>query len=341
MTQRQSVLIVDDHPENIDVLKNTLEPDYKIKAALNGHRALSIARQKPKPDLILLDVMMPEMDGLTVCKKLKLDPITSDIPVIFITAKSDPEDEQTGIESGAVDYISKPISPPVVKARVRTHLALHQQHQELESLVKVRTNELEETRLQIIRNLGRAAEFKDNETGLHVIRMSHYTRLLAKSLGANKEWVELLYNAAPMHDIGKIGIPDNILLKPGKLDQHEWEIMKSHPQIGADIIGQHQSPLLRLAREVSLCHHEKWDGSGYPNGLKGVEIPLSARVLCIADVFDALTTERPYKKAWKTDDAFDFIQDQAGKHFDPELVRCYLSIKSEILAIKDEYPETH
>jgi putative two-component system response regulator len=340
MTQKQSILIVDDHAENIDVLKNTLESDYKIKAALNGQRALSIARQKPKPDLILLDVMMPEMDGLTVCKKLKQDPITSDIPVIFITAKSDPEDEQTGIESGAVDYISKPISPPVVKARVKTHLALYKQHQELESLVKVRTNELEETRLQIIRNLGRAAEFKDNETGLHVIRMSHYTRLIAKHLGANREWVELLYNAAPMHDIGKIGIPDNILLKPGKLEPHEWEIMKKHPQIGADIIGQHQSPLLRLAREVALCHHEKWDGSGYPAGMRGAAIPLSARVLCIADVFDALTTERPYKKAWDTDEAFAFINEQAGKHFDPEIVNIFLSIKDEILAIKHEYAET-
>lgn len=340
MTLQQSILIVDDHPENIDVLKNTLEQNYTIKAALNGQRALSIARQKPKPDLILLDVMMPNLDGLSVCKNLKADPMTSEIPIIFVTAKSDPEDEQIGIEAGAIDYITKPISPPVVKARVKTHLALHKQQQELETLVKIRTNELEETRLQVIRNLGRAAEFKDNETGLHVIRMSHYTRLIAKHLGANREWVELLYNAAPMHDIGKIGIPDNILLKPGKLDPDEWEVMKKHPQIGADIIGIHESPLLILAREVALYHHEKWDGSGYPEGLRGTAIPLSARIICIADVFDALTTERPYKKAWSTDDAFRFIQEQSGIHFDPELAAVFLSIKEDVLNIKAKYAET-
>ena len=266
---RQSILVVDDTPENIDVLTGILRPEFRVKAAINGERALKIAFSDPKPDMILLDIMMPVMDGYEVCRLLKKNPATANIPVIFITAKTQEEDEKKGLKLGAVDYITKPINPSIVQARIHTHLALYDQNRELEYKVKQRTHELDETRLQIIQRLGRAAEYKDNETGLHVIRMSHYSRFIAQAYGGNESWVELLFNAAPMHDIGKIGIPDNILLKPGKLNSEEWKIMKQHAEIGADIIGEHPSPLLTLSRIIAATHHEKWDGSGYPNGLAG------------------------------------------------------------------------
>lgn len=334
-----TILVVDDAPENIDVLTGVLSDQYRVKAARNGEKALEIAQRLPKPSMILLDIMMPGMDGYEVCKKLKDDPKTSGIPIIFITAKNQTEDERFGLELGAVDYITKPISPAIVTARVKTHLALYDQNLALEDRVAQRTRELTETRLEIIRRLGRAAEFKDNETGLHVIRMSHYSRLIANELGHGEEWTDLIFNAAPMHDIGKIGIPDRILLKPGKLDGDEWEIMKKHAEFGGDIIGEHDSPLLKLSKEIALSHHEKWDGSGYPGGLKGEDIPLSGRVIAIADVFDALTTERPYKKAWSVEDALSLIKDNSGSHFDPGLVPVFLDVLDEVLMIKTKYGE--
>ncbi len=336
---KQSILVVDDTPENIDVLSGVLRTEFKVKAALNGERALKIACSDPKPDMILLDIMMPGMDGYEVCRQLKENPATSKIPVIFVTAKNQEEDEQRGLELGAVDYITKPISPAIVKARVHTHLALYDQNRYLENKVKERTNELEETRLQVIRRLGRAAEYKDNETGLHVIRMSHYSQLIARVYGGNETWVELLFNAAPMHDIGKIGIPDGILLKPGKLDDVEWKVMQKHAAIGADIIGEHPSPLLKLSRLVAVTHHEKWDGSGYPNGLAGENIALEGRIVAIADVFDALTSERPYKKAWRVNDAVQLMDDNSSRHFDPQLIPLLHEVLPEILAIKEKYAE--
>jgi len=222
---------------------------------------------------------------------------------------------------------------------VRTQLALYDQNRELERKVRERTEELIKTRLEIIRRLGRAAEYKDNETGLHVIRMSHYSRLIAEALGGNGDWVDLVFNAAPMHDIGKIGIPDSILLKKGKLNDDEWKIMRQHPAYGAEIIGEHSSPLMSMAREIALSHHEKWNGSGYPNGLKGEEIPLPGRIIAVADVFDALTTERPYKKAWSVEDAVNLIDEEAGTHFDPQLVPILHSALPEFLDIKERYEE--
>ena len=336
---KQSILVVDDTPENIDVLSGVLRTEFKVKAALNGERALKIAFSDPKPDMILLDIMMPGMDGYEVCRQLKENPATSKIPVIFVTAKNQEEDEKRGLELGAVDYITKPISPAIVKARVHTHLALYDQNRYLENKVKERTSELEETRLQVIRRLGRAAEYKDNETGLHVIRMSHYSQLIARAYGGNETWVELLFNAAPMHDIGKIGIADGILLKPGKLDDVEWKVMQKHAEIGADIIGEHPSPLLKLSRLVAVTHHEKWDGSGYPNGLAGENIALEGRIVAIADVFDALTSERPYKKAWRVNDAVQLMDDNSGRHFDPQLIPLLHEVLPEILAIKEKYAE--
>ena len=337
---KQTILIVDDIPENLDVLSSVLRSQYKVKAALNGERALKIAASESQPDMILLDIMMPEMDGYEVCRRLKANPATAKIPVVFITAKNQEEDETKGLALGAVDYMTKPISPPLVLARVHTHLALYDQSRVLEQKVRERTAELQQTRQEIIKRLGRAAEFKDNETGLHVIRMSHYTRLMAEVVERGHEWSDLVFNAAPMHDIGKIGIPDKVLLKPGKLDAAEWQLMRQHPEFGATIIGEHNSDLLRISREIALAHHEKWDGSGYPYGLKGEEIILSARIVAIADVFDALTTERPYKKAWPVADAVKLIDEGAGSHFDPDLVPLFHQVLPGILAIKQQYAES-
>jgi putative two-component system response regulator len=336
---RQTILVVDDTPENIDILSGVLRKEFKIKAALNGDKALKIANQVPRPSMILLDIMMPGIDGYEVCRQLKSRPSTASIPVIFITAKSQDEDERVGLELGAVDYITKPFSPSIVVARVHTHLALYDQNLALERKVQLRTQELLDTRLQIIRRLGRAAEFKDNETGLHVIRMSHYTRIIAESLDYSNSWTDLLFHAAPMHDIGKIGIPDHILLKPGKLNEEEWNLMLKHPDFGAEIIGDDGSDILTTAKEIALTHHEKWDGSGYPRKLKGEDIPISGRIVAIADVFDALTTERPYKKAWTVEDAVKLINENSGSHFDPELVTLFNKVLPAILEVKEKYAE--
>ena len=339
MLKEQTILLVDDTPENIDILKGILGREYKLKVALNGKRALKIASDSP-PDLILLDIMMPEMDGYEVCTRLKENRETRSIPVIFVTAKSQEIDESLGFEVGAVDYITKPVSPLLVKARVKTQLALANQNRILEQKVKERTAELEETRLEIIRRLGRAAEYRDNETGLHVMRMSHYSKIIALHAGLSEEEASIILQAAPMHDVGKIGVPDNILLKPGKLTDEEWVQMRNHPQVGADIIGNHPTELLQMAYSIALTHHEKWDGSGYPNGIAKEEIPLSGRIVAIADVFDALTSERPYKKAWPVEKAVAVIQKDSGSHFDPELVKVFTGCLDEILAIKEKYKET-
>jgi len=336
---KQSILVVDDEPMNIDVLSSVLRPEFKVRAALNGERALAIASANPMPDMILLDIMMPDMDGYEVCRQLKANPVTKMIPVVFVTAKNQDEDEKKGLELGAVDYITKPINPSLVLTRVHTHLALYDQNRELERKVRERTAELQETRLEIILRLGRAAEYKDNETGMHVKRMSRYSQALALAAGLSETEAALILNSSPMHDIGKIGMADNVLLKPGKLDDEEWALMRQHPGIGAEIIGEHDSALLKMAREIAITHHEKYNGKGYPNGLKGDEIPFVARIVAIADVFDALTTERPYKKAWTIDDAVKLIEEEAGEHFDPELVEKFVEIMPEILALREEYAE--
>jgi putative two-component system response regulator len=336
---KATILVVDDTSENIDVLKGLLKSDYKVKVALNGAKAINIANKEPQPDLILLDIMMPEMDGYEVCRRLKSDIKTARIPVIFVTAKNEVEDESKGFDLGAVDYITKPVSPPLLMRRVKTHLSLYDETRLLEHAVKERTSELNETRLDIIQRLGRAAEYKDNETGMHVLRMSHYSQLLGKALGLPDEECELLLNASPMHDIGKIGIPDNILLKPGKLDADEWNIMRQHAQYGANILGDKNSILLNAAKEIAISHHEKWDGSGYPIGLEAEEIPLYGRIVAIADVFDALTSERPYKKAWTIEKTISVMQEDSGSHFDPMLMEKFVEILPEILIIKDKFLE--
>lgn len=323
---RPKLLLVDDEPTNLQVLRQVLQDDYRLFFAKDGDKALELAAREC-PNLILLDVMMPGMTGYEVCSRLKQSEATAAIPVIFVTALVDVDDEARGFEVGAVDYITKPISPPIVRARVRTHLSL------------VRVDELKATRLQIVQRLGLAAEYKDNETGLHVIRMSHYSRVLALAAGFSEQAADDLLNAAPMHDVGKIGIPDAILQKNGKLDDAEWQVMRSHAQIGADIIGEHPSGLLQMARSIALTHHEKWDGTGYPNGLKGEDIPLTGRIVAIADVFDALTSVRPYKAAWSVEEALELLRRESGKHFDPQLVELFLGCMPEVLAIKARWAE--
>jgi putative two-component system response regulator len=232
-----------------------------------------------------------------------------------------------GFEIGAVDYLNKPVSAPVLRARVRTHLSL------------VHFDQLRQSRLEIVQRLGRAAEYKDTETGYHVVRMSHYAAILARATGQCQAWAEDLLVAAPMHDVGKIGVPDHILTKPGKLTPEEWEVMKTHPTIGAEIIGEHADPMLAMARQAALTHHEKWDGSGYPAGLAGEAIPLEGRLVAVADVFDALTSKRPYKRPWSNDEATGLIRSEAGRHFDPKVVEAFLESLPEILAVQARYQD--
>lgn len=323
---RQKLLVVDDEPANLRILNQILRESYSLTFAKSGFEALDLV-EKVKPDLILLDVMMPGMTGYEVCTALKSNELTKHLPVIFITALADATDEAKGFEVGAVDYISKPISPAVVKARVATHLSL------------VDAEELRRTRLQVIQRLGRASEYKDNETGMHVVRMSHYSRLLALAYGFSESAADDLFHAAPMHDIGKIGIPDRIMLKPARLTVEEFEIMKKHPEIGAEILGESDSELIDLAKVVSLTHHEKWDGSGYPKGLSGEDIPIHGRIVALADVFDALTSKRPYKEAWTIEKTMEFLQEQKGKHFDPKIVELFQQNLDKMLDVKNRFQE--
>ena len=325
-TNKPLILAVDDEASNLALLRQILQDHYRLLFAKDGARALDLARQE-KPDLILLDVMMPGMSGYEVCAALKAQTATASIPVIFVTALTDTDDEVEGFEAGAVDYITKPVSPPIVRARVRTHLSL------------VRMEELRASRLEIVQRLGLAAEYKDNETGLHVIRMSHFARVLGIAAGLSEPEADDLLHAAPMHDVGKIGIPDRVLQKPGPLDAAEWEVMQSHVKIGAEIIGEHADGMLAVARNIALTHHEKFDGSGYPNGLKGEQIPLEGRICAIADVYDALTSVRPYKKAWSEDEAIDFLRQQKDKHFDPVLVDLFIEQMPAIRAIQARWAE--
>ena len=313
--EKPTVLVVDDTPENLSLMSRLLRTDYVVKVAPSGERALRIVSESP-PDLVLLDIMMPEMDGYEVCRRLKTDARTRDVPVIFLTAKVQEEDEQQGFDVGAVDYITKPISPPIVMARVRTHLALKaaadflkDKNAYLEGEVRKRTREVQIVQDVTIMAMASLAEMRDNETGNHIRRTQNYVRALARRLQANPKFaamlddatIEMLYKSAPLHDIGKVGIPDAILLKPAKFTPEEFEVMKTHTTLGRDTILAAEklidapSTFLQLAREIAYGHQEKWDGSGYPRGLAGDAIPFSARLMAVADVYDALIARRVYK----------------------------------------------
>ena len=320
----KKILIVDDEPNNLQLLRQVLKGKFQLIFANCGLKALSAAQQH-LPDLILLDIMLPDLSGYEVCEKLKSNPVTKDIPVIFVTAMSDVDDETKGFDVGAVDYIQKPISGAIVLRRVQTHL----------SLVKV--NELEKVQKDTVFMLGEAGHYNDNDTGAHIWRMAAYSRALASAAGWSDEMAELMELAAPMHDTGKIGIPDEILKAPRKLTPEEWVIMKQHTQIGADILNKSDSKLINLASEIALSHHEKWDGSGYPNNLMGEAIPESGRIVAITDVFDALSMKRPYKDAWPLESVIEEIVKNAGSAFDPRLVDIFQQILPQILEIKQAW----
>ena len=341
-----TILIVDDVPENLVVLDDILRPEYRVRAANSGEGALAIAASEPRPDLVLLDVMMPDMDGYEVFEHLRADPATNDIPVIFVTALDSAEGELRGLDAGAVDYITKPISPPMLLARVRNHLELKhardqlaEQNTWLESEVERRMAENDLTQLVSIRALAHLAETRDPETGNHILRTQAYVQVMGRALQhhprfrdkLSDHYIDLLTRSAPLHDIGKVGIPDAILLKPGPLDKEEWAIMRTHAKLGADAIRLAEQDVdmpvefLDLAKEIAHWHHEKWDGSGYPDGLAGDAIPVSARLMALADVFDALSSRRVYKGPMSFDEARTSIAEGRGSHFDPDVTDAFLS----------------
>ena len=359
-SERQTILVVDDTPDNIALLSTLLKDRYKVRAANNGERALAIAAGQPRPDLILLDIMMPGMDGYEVCERLKIDPHTADIPVIFLTAKVQVEDEEFGLRLGAVDYITKPISPPIVLARVETHLTLKRARQflqdrnaYLEAEVWRRSREVMAVQEVTILAMASLAETRDNATGNHIRRTQHYVRVLAQHLrhhprfaaALSDETIELLFKSAPLHDIGKVGIPDRILLKPGRLTPDEFEIMKTHAALGRDAIAAAERYLdtpdsfLRFAREIAYSHQEKWDGSGYPEGLWGERIPLSARLMAVADVYDALISRRIYKPALPHEQAVTMIREGRDQHFDPDIVDAFLECTEQFRAIAARFAD--
>jgi putative two-component system response regulator len=367
MTDRPSkaphgtILVVDDSPENLTVLGELLQPSYRVLAANSGRRALQLAVADPRPDLILLDVMMPGMDGYEVLDKLGADPRSSSIPVIFVTAMSASEEEERGLDLGAVDYITKPIKPAVVLARVRTQMDLKRardrlQHQNayLEAEVERRMHENALVQEASIHALARLAETRDPETGNHIRRTQEYVRALALRLQThprfasllNSHVVDLLYKSAPLHDIGKVGIPDHILLKPDKLTPDEWVIMKTHARLGADAIERaerdvaHPIEFLSIAKQIALRHHERWDGTGYPDGLAGDAIPLPARLMALADVFDAIISRRVYKEAMSFERARGIITSGRGAHFDPDVVAAFEADFGTFRAIAERYGAT-
>ncbi len=365
--RRPLVLVVDDSPQILSLMDELLAEFYQLKVSSSGARGLEIAQGSPQPDLILLDVEMPGMDGFEVCRRLKEDARTQQIPVIFLTAKTDQMDENKGLELGAVDYITKPVSFPIVLARVKTHLALkaaadflRDRNGYLEQEVLRRTAEaqrrardLKEAYAIMIVAMASIAEARDNETGNHILRTQAYVRLLAEHLSQLPEYrekldaqtIDDLYQAAPLHDIGKVGIPDQILMKPGKLTTEEFEVMKTHTTIGYKAIEKAQDrigvqlPVLEVAKDIALYHQEKWDGSGYPQGRSGKLIPLSARLMALADVYDALISRRVYKAPMSHEQAVQIITEGSGRHFDPTLVSAFLAIQNDFRDVALKYSD--
>jgi len=361
-TEKATILVVDDTPDNLTLMSGLLKDTYKVKVCHSGERALKIAQSETPPDLILLDIMMPEMDGYEVCKRLKLDPNTRDIPVIFLTAKTEIDDETHGLELGAVDYITKPISPPIVMARVKTHLGmkgvqdfLKDKNSYLEAEVMRRTAEVTAIQDVTIHAMASLAETRDSDTGNHIRRTQHYVKLLAEKLRFNPRFshflnddknIELLFKSAPLHDIGKVGIPDRILLKPGRFEPFEFEIMKTHTTLGRDAIQQAENelgiemPFLKFAKEIAYYHQEKWDGTGYPEGLSGDDIPISARLMAVADVYDALISRRVYKAGMPHDKAVQIISEGKATHFDPDMVDAFIELQDEFKLIAATYADS-
>ncbi len=362
MIKKATILAVDDTPDNLLLISGLLKDDYHLRVANGGERAIKIAQSDNPPDLILLDIMMPDIDGYEVCRVLKADKKTSAIPIIFLTAKSEIDDETMGLEMGAVDYITKPISPPIVLARVKTHLALKRmqdflrdQNAYLESEVKKRTQEVVAIQDVTIHAMASMAETRDNETGNHIRRTQHYVKVLAEKLRMhprfekflnNDKTIEMLFKSAPLHDIGKVGIPDAILLKPGRLTTEEFNVMKSHTTLGRDAIVHAEKnlgievPFLKYAKEIAYSHQEKWDGSGYPEGLSGDAIPISARLMAVADVYDALVSRRVYKSPMLHDDAVKIMLEGRAQHFDPDMIDAFIACQEQFKMIGEKYADS-
>ena len=361
MLPKPTLLAVDDTADNLTLLNALLSGPYKVKLANSGEKALKIAAASPAPDLILLDIMMPGMDGYEVCRQLKQQPATRDIPVIFLTARTDAESERAGLEAGAVDYVTKPFNPPVLLARVRTHLAL-KAHTDflrdksafLEAEVDKRTRETQAIQDVTIHTLASLAETRDSETGNHIRRTQFYVQALARRLQAHPRfaalltprYIDMLFKSAPLHDIGKVGIPDAILLKPGRLTPDEFEIMKTHTTLGRQAI-EHAEQLLgmkvdflSMSKDIAQSHQEKWDGSGYPQGLAGEAIPVSARLMAVADVYDALISRRVYKPPFPHEQAVQIIREGRGKHFDPDMVDAFLQVAEDFRSIAATFADT-
>jgi putative two-component system response regulator len=337
---RPVVLCVDDSRDLLALMARALGNDYQVVTVDDPGEAIRKAFDEPRPDLILLDIEMPQVNGFEVCRALKGETLTADIPVIFLTAKSEAQAQVEGFEAGAVDYITKPINAAVLRARVRTHVALANQRLELERMVQARTEQLEHTRSEVIRRLARAMEFHESSAvGNRVLRLGHYAKLISQAAGARPEVAEMMMKAAPLHDVGKLGVPAEILRKTEQLSVPDWERVKRHPLLGAEIIGEHDDPLLKLARQLALTHHERWDGSGYPQGLKGEAIPWGGRVMAIVDAFESMTSTQFYRDPIPVERAAEEIAKGAGSQFDPKAVEAFSKALPVMKKVRETYSD--
>jgi len=339
MDRRPIVLVADDSEDIRNLFGALLQKDYDVRFAANSDETQAGADTDPLPDLILLDVEMPSLDGYEVCTRLKSNPALAHIPVIFVTARSDPKDQARGLLAGAVDYLVKPISGPITLLRVRNHLALADQRRALEDQIAARTEELHETRLDLIRRLARAMEFREGGLTNRVLRVGEYVALLSEALGLKGKVVEILSQAAPLYDIGKLGVPEHILKKSDKLVEAEWVEMRKHPEIGAGIIGEHKDPLLEQARIMALTHHERWDGTGYPKKLKGSEIPVPGRIMAVADAFEAMTATQRHRSPVSSMEAAKRISADSGKQFDPSVVAAFMKVVKDFDEVRSRYKD--
>ena len=352
MIEYAKILAVDDEPHNILLLSRYLKHmGHDVAGAENAIVALDMLDRSF--DLILSDVMMPEMNGFEFVRTIRSNPEFDDIPIVMVTTLAEKEDRLKAVEAGANDFITKPVDPLELQVRVNSMLRQKSQRDEilhyeteLSSLVEARTlalqkalREVKKSHEDTIIHLSAAAEYKDEETGAHIVRMSGYSAVIAEALGLDEEEVDLIRKSSPMHDLGKIGIPDHILLKPGKLDQDEWEVMKTHAGIGAEILGAGASDYVNMGSIIALSHHEKWDGSGYPSGLSGEDIPLVGRICAVADVFDALTSKRPYKDAFSVERSLEIMEQGRGSHFDPKVLDAFLENMDSVLKIKEKHAD--